>query len=239
MQDRPLESFPVLLDAARQADPAVRKRALRLIQRVALSYTNRAGSALPVLLSMLRDPDPEVQMLVMEGLEAFGEAAADATPALIELLQSEDPGLQIHAAWVLGRIGPKARPAVPRLIERSGHGDADCRRAVVHALGDCGGAEALDAVGARLKDPDPTVRRAAVCVLRQNDASRFVPALVEALGDSDPQVRREVVEVLGSAGMAAHLALPFLRRILEDDREEIFLRQAAFLLLRQIERGGS
>jgi hypothetical protein len=66
-------------------------------------------SAVPVLIDLLKDPDPGVRMYAAESLGGLGTAAAAAVPALTESLRDEDVGgfgyrVCDRAAWALERV---------------------------------------------------------------------------------------------------------------------------------------
>jgi hypothetical protein len=74
--------------------------------------------AVPVLMELLRDPDPKVRLIAIQGLEIVGPAAGPAVPALLRALRDKELGDDVFQA--LGRIDPeKARRVKVRSAKRS------------------------------------------------------------------------------------------------------------------------
>src|SRR2546428_11840782 len=70
--------------------------------------------ALPRLLAVLKDPNPEQRRTAAQSLGKI--ARKEAVPALMEALRDPDAGVRRHAAWALGLIGEEApRPGRPPL----------------------------------------------------------------------------------------------------------------------------
>ena len=89
---------------------------------------SQARPAIPKLIRLLDDTDPQVQWTALECLASIGPDAGEAVPALIRRLsfgKGTGPGstssMQAAEAtmnstiWALGEIGSAARPAVPFL----------------------------------------------------------------------------------------------------------------------------
>jgi hypothetical protein len=112
--------------------------------------------------------------------------------------------------------------------------DPDVRKDAAEELGQLGGAEIANALGAALKDPSPDVRAsvAGALVHLKGEASAEVPQLKEALGDTEPFVRYNAVVALSNmhAASPAELApviTPFLWYQKDDfkvDSRDILMR---------------
>ncbi len=166
----------------------------------------------------------------------MGGHAAEAIPILIERLESPNRAVREHAVWALGRMGMKARVAIPRLMTVNREADTDLRIDIVNAAADLGGTAGTRIVATALTDDDPRVRSVAASLLRGNEGKAFIPQILSLLGDKDAEVRRAAIDTLGDHGAAAVDALPSLKRIFEDDGEDIFIRREAFRSARHIER---
>lgn len=98
--------------------------------------------------------------------------------------------------------------------------DADERTKAANALGKMGpaSAEAVDALAAKMSDPELRVRIEAAVALGQigSAAANAVPALSKALNDADGLLRRQSVIALGKIGPAAKSALPALEKLRRD-----------------------
>jgi hypothetical protein len=82
-----------------------------------------ARPAVPALIQLLSDKDPEVQSAAAECLAAIGPEAAEAVPALVRMLNNSgrakpfNGSLAHSAAQALGEIGPAASAAASSLVQ--------------------------------------------------------------------------------------------------------------------------
>jgi len=77
-----------------------------------------ARPAVPELISLLNDTDPQVQATAANALAGIGPEAEDAVPALLRCLDDRNNGvLQIETMIALGSIHKKPEIVVPVLIE--------------------------------------------------------------------------------------------------------------------------
>ena len=134
------------------------------------------------------------------------------------------------------RGGPERLCRARRGRSRTGTRRPGARRARARDDGR-GRGPRLDALAARLKDPDPVVRTTAAEALASigPKAAPAVPALIAAAGVADENVNvlRACAEALGAIGPAAAAALPVLREIAKLPRA----RWAAEAAIRKIDRG--
>jgi HEAT repeat protein len=124
-------------------------------------------AAVPVLVQLLSDDDPEVRDYAALALGDCGPAATAALPRLTEALRDDDPEVRRSAAVSLGRIDRRPEVTVPVLSRMLTAREALIRCRVANLLGETG----------------PDAREAA-------------PTLRQALLDEDAQVRVEAAEAL-------------------------------------------
>jgi HEAT repeat protein len=165
-----------------------------------------ARAALPVLLRILKQPEPAAsQMMIVPGagydravrfrsavIGAVGRMGID-TPDILAAMRlpmaSRNPTFRAVALEGLASLSPNSL-------------------AVVHDL------------RAGLQDVDPDVRIYAAWALARMTADRdeVVAALIESLADDQPRVRTAAAFALGRIGPPARAALPALQDVLENDR---------------------
>ncbi len=157
----------------------------------------RDGSAIPLLVTELKDADERATRNVGEALVAFGAAAV---PALMELLEEGTAGgatgatgARVWAAQILGRIADGR--ATDLLVARLHDRDDRLRMVAAEALGSIGDARAIGAiVRATLRDPAPQVRAHAAGALARLEGERAIDVLVAALADPDYATRLRALE---------------------------------------------
>jgi HEAT repeat protein len=95
------------------------------------------------------------------------------------------------------------------------------------ALGGCGH-DPVDAIVARLRDPNVEVRRAATHSLVEQPVNdqRVIKELTHNVSDKNPELRYESAEALGKLGPAANSSLPLLILRLQDGEKNVRLRAA-------------
>ena len=147
----------------------------------------------------------------------------EALPHLRAVLKDPNPELRRTAAQSLGKIARKE--AVSALVDALCDPDAGVRRHAAWALGMIG----EDSVGldrsplsSLLFDPDPGVREAAAMALGlTGDTQTGIELLLERVSkpDTPSDSKRWAVAALG--GMEAHMAVPFLTKLLADRDAQI------------------
>src|SRR2546427_457846 len=121
--------------------------------------------ALPRLLAVLKDPNPEQRRTAAQSLGNI--ARKEAVPALMEALRDPDAGVRRHAAWALGMIGEEAAgPDRSPLASLLFDPDPGVRETAFR-LGKFGGEAARPALTAALKDANADVRRLAKAALKE------------------------------------------------------------------------
>lgn len=178
-------------------DPHVRREAARALGE------SGAREAVEALCSLLErqtseedesHPEHTARAAAAVALGRIGDPAA--TDAL--LIAMADPfNAGTAASTALGRLEP---PPVDRLIEAARDGDPWRRARAVVALGECGAAEAFDAMVALLDDPEVAVRRAAAAAFGKLRDPRAVAPLTALLSRKDEStfVRSYAAVSLGS-----------------------------------------
>jgi HEAT repeat protein len=170
-------------------------------RRIAASALGTLGkSAVPELLPLLRDPDPELRALTTEVLGGVGQSP-EAVKGLGAALTDPDVNVQQQAALALARLGPAAAAAVPQLVESlTGAQEAETQALAARALGDIGPAAAVAVpdLTKRLDDPDPQVRQFAAHALGGIgvQAKAAITRLTELSNDPDPFIRRAATRAL-------------------------------------------
>lgn len=117
-------AFPVLLSMLKDAHPHVRYNALELILRY-------GAKAQVILEQALKDQDPEVRALALQGGAGLRLFGAGALSSLIAA--TKDKAWQVRLAGVvaLGSLGTDARSALPALQKMMSDPDIRVRRAVL------------------------------------------------------------------------------------------------------------
>jgi len=128
-----------------------------------------ARAAVPSLIDLLQDSEPEVRWNAAQALGTIGPEARAAVPALIERLKDLDADVREHSAESLGLIGRDAEPAVAALIDTLQDKNARVRRDAARSLGQLGSAArpAIPALTQLKKDESDRVREAAIKSLHQ------------------------------------------------------------------------
>lgn len=192
--------------------------------------------ALEPLRARLQDPDGEVRTNAAVALIRIGDA--QLFPEVVKALRHPDPRVVIGAAVALGRLAD-AR-VVPNLIEAFKTENAEVGAAVAWALGQCGDPAALPWLITAVEQGF-AVANACEALGRIGDP-RAQPALLRALEHASDEVRAYAARALGllrrepdGAGaplaepLAAHLAVPELKALLEDRSRKVRLCAAIAL----------
>jgi len=165
--------------------------------RQAPAVTQKRDTAVPALLSVLRDENAAVRLAAVQSLGNLSDPRA--VDALVQALKTDtDPEVREAAAEALGEIdSPRA---VPGLIAALGSEKVGAVRAkIAWALGEIDDKRsgAVEALGAVVRDPDAEVRRQAVWALGELEAATAVPMLIPALKDADTETRKQAAWALG------------------------------------------
>jgi len=202
-------------------------------------------TAVPSLLSLLKDSDRGVRLRAVAALGDLGGEVRRALPALLAALgetalNDRDDGVRAEAVRALLRAGPQPATEVGALVDAL-HSELDVVRfhAAV-ALGDLGpaGRPAVPAlIHASLWDEEAAVRVGAAGALWKIDGKGplVLHVLTSALGDANELVCWVAVEGLGQMGPAAREAAPALRRALQGNFRISLVKTAVIIALERID----
>src|SRR6266571_2743063 len=184
--------------------------------------------AIPLLLAVLKDPNPELRRTAAQSLGKI--ARKEAVPALVEALRDPDAGVRRNAAWALGMIGePAMGPDRSPLASLLFDPDPGVREAAAMALGLTGDTQAgIELLLERMREPGTPSdsRRLAAAALGGIEARTAVPALIKLLQDRDARVRRWAVAALGE--IADQQTVAPLSKVLARDSDPGVRVEAAF-----------
>ncbi len=112
--------------------------AVRLHAAKALGIKGRyAEPAIPDLMQLTRDPDPDVRRVAVDALRKV-QSQNLTTETLLQVytmdLSDPDEAVRLHAVRMLGRMGPAAAPAAKALQNALRDASSDVQRAAAEAL---------------------------------------------------------------------------------------------------------
>jgi HEAT repeat protein len=202
-------------------------------------------TAVPALLSLLKDSDRRVRLQATTALGDLGEEVRRVLPALHAVLEEAawsdpDDAVRTEAARALLRAGPQPTTEVGALADAL-HSELDIVRFhAAAALGDsrlAGRPAVPELIHACLWDEDPAVRVGAAAALWKIDDNKeplVLQVLTNALHDASELICWVAVDCLGQMGPAAQQAVPALRRLLQRDLRISLIKKAATLALERI-----
>ena len=168
--------------------------------------------AVPKLIPMLKDANPEVRQKAAQALGTMGTAAEVAVPHLIPLLSDSDRNVRWVTAQELGWMRTAAEVAIPHLIPLLSDSYEYVRGGAASALGDMGKAAqiAIPDLIPLLSDSNEYVRYYAASALGDmgKAAEVAIPDLIPLLSDSDNSVRWSAVSALVGIATDAQVAIP-------------------------------
>jgi HEAT repeat protein len=186
------------IDALRDADPAVRRHALRIIARLG------ADEAFEPVRDAIGDPDPRIRELAVSALGALTDPRVDA---ILEVLARRPHDATRAAA--MRAAAHRGSEAMAALLARGLSDDsAWVRYYACQGLGRLGHASSTSALIARLADAYPHVRVAAIEALARLDTPQAWQALTSAVRSDDADEHRAAL--VGISHEARPRALPFL-----------------------------
>lgn len=225
------------MDRLADPDASTRSKAAFALGRMG----SKAKRALPVLLKMLNDQEPDVREMVLMSLGLIGPDV-QTLPLLMEILSNEgqDKMERQLAATAIGRIGPPGNEAVSALTRALDSNDPHFRLHAATALVRIEAGQAkkvLPMLIKALENENYTIRGLCINAIKEigPQAVEAVPGLIKAL-ESDTRVNRILAaSALGAIGTVAKAAVPLLKNLLEDP--DAILRNSAKSALENIERG--
>ncbi len=150
-------ALPELIQASTDANPTVRRRAIRTIGFIG---PVAADDAMAAVEAASEDENESVALQAVATLGEFGPLAASAIPVMLAAIWTGDSRKRAIAGAALQRVG---EAAIPSLIQTLVHPSAEVRAKVVHVLARMGpgATEAKFALESLLHDSDEVVRSAA------------------------------------------------------------------------------
>jgi HEAT repeat protein len=174
-------------------------------QSVAKEPATYKGKPASFWIHKLQDKDVQARREAVMALKTIGPEAHDAVPALLLALRDDDDSaVREGTVDALGEIGPGAKAAIPALLRAVQDRDIQFRCRAMHALGKVGAGHEV------------VIRTLAKMLLE----------------DKTGPGRQASAEALRQMGPKAKLAIPSLRRVLQEKSE--WSREAAIRVLAAI-----
>lgn len=233
---------PDLIAALKGSSPSKLKAAFELGR-----LGGKAESAIPALVELLGDADPQVRVAAIESLVQIRREPKLVSPALVKTLGDTSPEVRVAAATALGNLRWEAEQTVPALIAalKDASPIVRARAAIGLSFGDVkkypnAAAAALPVLVDATKTATMQIRAEAAAALGrvagdQPDAA--VPALVACLADPEPQVRMNAIGGLAQLGPKAQAALPALKELLADNAPAVSARAPRAIVTIDPEKG--
>lgn len=225
---KPELCLPALAPAIDDKDNGgVRSSAMRAIARLIAKNDLDAKPWIPQFLARLPKEESYNRDSVVNALKELGPKAAPATPQLVALLTDESEFFRKRVAVALGEIGPGAKDAAPALLEaiKTWKEPDDA----IEALGKIkhGGDEFAVLVPKLFENIG--LRHVTLEALGSmgSAAAPATPHIVKLLESSADNERYGAAETLGKIGEGAKAAVPQLKQIATDDKQEYVRRIAS------------
>ncbi len=195
--------LPVLLPALSDSSSAVKIAAIYVIAGVEgnmFSFSNLHYDPIPNLpkdvissiISLSKDPDPEVRACSAAALGKIGDTSAESP--LIAALNDPERNVRLNATYALGNLG--SSKATKNLIKIMNDPSEDVRVAGIFVLAQLKEKTAIpDLIGA-LKDSNSNVRFAAISTLGIFLDVSSIPPLLESLKDKESYLREAAIDAL-------------------------------------------
>jgi hypothetical protein len=221
------DAIPILIGMARTRESGLRKMLVKLSRKHAwisihardflgLHYEAAYGfgllgpsakAAVPDLIALLDDDDPEVRCYAAMGLGNIGRASAEAVPDLrryLEFVVQDKPGTRWdweaeYAISALGEIGPAARPALAQITAFTNTGSYATEVAARAALIQISGS-GLDTAVEPLKDTSHLRNWCDACEIVSRLGTNGAPAISLLLADlqqTNEDIQMSVIQALG------------------------------------------
>jgi HEAT repeat protein len=196
------------------------------VRRLAAEALGKSGQeALPDLLRLLQDRNPDHRFHAAVALREIGPEAVSAVKPLAKMLRESEEDLRQAAADCLGAIGKKA---LENLLDALQDSHAETRQAAASGLAVMGKAadKAVEPLLTALDDKVPAVGHQAARALGAIGAAQAAPALARKVRHKDEEMRKVAALALVQIGKPAQAEVrPLLRE------KEARLRMLGVLVL--------
>ena len=198
---------------------ALAEKAERPVKRSLLAVLNSPAEAyqpaIPLLISSLRDVDPDIVIAALQSLLGMGpDTAYQAKNNLFSLLNTHSiERVRQQAAYTFGRIERADHDIIEALLEATWNRDSGVKRSAIGALGELIRQNKNPDVIERLLeltfDTEARVREKAAYHLGELDLrdTLIINRLVALLRDRDVTVRGQAIDGLGKIGNKSHIPL--------------------------------
>ncbi|MBI3927077.1 MAG: HEAT repeat domain-containing protein [Armatimonadetes bacterium] len=196
--------------------------ALALISRLG----PRAGSLVPAVAGLLKNPDPSVRASAAQVLPSLGSAAAGARAALKETLNDPELAVRITAAQALFQINRDSHEVLDAVKAALATGDPDLRSlatSLLYEIGSMGGGTAVGPIA--LEELRQGNMEALGVLTSIASPSQLVPLFPALFPKAEPYVKSTMVSYVGSMG---HPSMPGANELvalaLKDDSVDVRLQ---------------
>lgn len=219
----PFRAAGILAKMAPDSLPALHAAAVSENARVRLAATSGLGSLQPIeaaelslLLSLVRDQQPDIRQYAVYGLQQSKSLRADVLEALSAAL--EDAATADWATRALGELGPAATAAVPRMVDKLTAAEPLFRLCLARAIWQIEhrAPAVLPAILDTLKDTK-TPRGGYTVVETKMVAGKRI----EVTGPMQSPIACSAAEILGEMGADAAPAVPALLEAAQSDHRAL------------------
>jgi HEAT repeat protein len=226
--------MPALTKALQDSSKSVRVAAAVALTNL---LTPPAADDVPLLVSILKQQDPEASVFGARALAKLGKLAKAAVPDLMEATKNADAGVRREAINSLAAIGPDAKTVVPLyLAALKDPSDSGVRQSALLALGQLGkdldkDKDTIAAVIDATKDSDALVKKAALtavgklgAVIGAPGAKLVMPTVKEMLQSKDAATRDQALETVAGLGPLARDAVGTLISIMAKQDVKLYVK---------------
>ena len=236
----------IIDNALRLIDPPTARDLQELVVNPKESLANRKNAIqeliyrrdfddknVPVLIGLLKDPEPQIRATAAEAISHLGLKARTAVPELLKLLGDEemqkadpkmsyeDDGIVVRA---LARMGSQAVPDLVAILKDTDQ-QPRLRSLAARALTRMGRRAqiALPVLEGALKDKNPTVAVQSACAyaLAGGDLAKALPILEGGLKESSADLVYSSVKTVDQLGSRASATVPLLVPLLKEPQSRI------------------
>ncbi|MCI0460907.1 MAG: HEAT repeat domain-containing protein, partial [Gemmataceae bacterium] len=186
-----------------------------------------AKAAVPKLIPLLKENDPEVRRAAREALEKIGPPQKVDYEFVIDCLGDKDAKVRVYAAQTVGKMLEATPKTVKALTGAMKDAEVEVRHHAAMALGKLGTDYRDNVVPALLNalaDPNSGVRREASEGLTKIglDSKKDFHALKDVvLKHSVPEIRFVAIEILAKGEVNQAIAVIFLKALKDDNEAKI------------------